>query len=127
MDISIFLAKVFGIYLVIVSLLLLIRYKELKNIYKNFFKDSSITLFTGVITLILGILLVVSHNIWEWSWVVIITILAWTTFIKGITILLFPDHMLRFAKKISNETFFKVDGVIVFLIGVLLLYFGFVA
>lgn len=80
----------------------------------------------GFFTLILGVLLVVSHNRWVWNWRVIITVIAWLTLIKGASIILYPifiDKMTLLFLQNMNAAY--VAAGIDFLLGGLLCYFGF--
>ncbi|HAK53772.1 MAG TPA: hypothetical protein DCM54_17980 [Gammaproteobacteria bacterium] len=46
--------------------------------------DKAFVISTGYITLLLGLVTVIAHNVWVADWRVIITVLGWTTLIKGI-------------------------------------------
>lgn len=81
---------------------------------------------TGFITLILGILMVVGHNIWQWNWRLIITIFAWLVLLKGASIILYP----KFIDKTTILFMLNLDFAYVlvgfeFILGLLLCYFGF--
>ena len=45
---------------------------------------------TGLITFVMGMVIVALHNVWSADWRVIITLLGWLTVIKGAVIVLFP-------------------------------------
>jgi hypothetical protein len=126
MNVSKFLSKVIGMYFIIISIAMLSNMNQFINQMNGLIHDEPLIFTTGFFTLILGILLVVSHNIWQWNWRVIITIIAWITLIKGVSIILCPQMM-------SNITMFFVSHVVViyiaavidFILGVLLCYYGF--
>lgn len=126
MDTSKFLAKVIGIYLIIISIAMLVNMHQFINYVNHLINEAPLMFVTGFITLILGILMVVSHNIWQWHWRVIITIIAWITFLKGISIIFIPAYMdkttLLFTQNINIA--FIAAGVDLIL-GILLCYFGF--
>ena len=81
---SIFLAQVIGWYFVIISLFLLGRRQAMKSLVGDILADRALMFFIALITLILGLLLVVSHNLWVMGWPVIITLVAWLVLISGI-------------------------------------------
>jgi len=56
-----------------------------------------------MLTLIIGLLLVNTHNIWEPSWTLIITLIGWIALIKGTAIFIFPDQFLKFAENYSKN------------------------
>lgn len=95
MDISIFLAKVLGWYFFIMALIIFIRPQVLKTAVAEILTQRSLLFFMGLITLIVGILLVVSHNIWVSAWPVVITIFGWLILIGGISRLAFPEFSIR--------------------------------
>lgn len=126
MDISKFLAKVIGIYLVIVTLAMLINMQQFDAVVSSLINNTALMFVTGFVTLILGILLIVSHNIWQWHWRVIITIFAWCIFLKGASIVLHPqfiDELTVYFLKSPNVGHIAagIDGAL----GLLLCYLGF--
>lgn len=126
MDISKFLAKVIGIYLIIVSIAFFINMGNMINVLKDLINDVPLMFVTGFFTLILGILMVVSHNIWQLNWRVIITIISWLTFLKGASIILYPYIIDKITFLfIQNGTFAYISIGFDFVIGILLSYCGF--
>lgn len=126
MDISKFLAKVIGVYLIIISIAMLMNLQQIMQMFSTFIYNSPIAFVAGCFTLIFGLLLVVRHNIWIWNWRVIITILGWIILLKGASIVLFPQFVdkstMLFAQNI-NIAYLSVG--LDFILGVLLSYFGF--
>lgn len=126
MELSIFLAKVIGIYLIIVSLALLINMKRFKSIIDDIMAHPGLQLVMGFNILIIGILLVVTHNIWVSSWEVIITIIAWIAFIKGILNVALPNYAKKLVKHCTrSKNALLVIGIIDLVIGLFLCYTGF--
>lgn len=127
MELSIFFAKMFAIYFIIVSLGIMFNSKKISHMVEGFRKNAGLTYSIGGLALLLGSALVVVHNVWE-GWPIIITIIAWITLIKGAMIFLVPDSFLRFAKTMSknNGTYFTLS-FIVLIFGLILGYLGFLA
>lgn len=61
--------------------------------------DKTITVSTGYITFLLGLATVVAHNVWVADWRIAVTILGWTTLLKGIEKIVFPERVRRVAQK----------------------------
>ena len=79
------------------------------------------TILFGVITLILGVITVISHNIWQGSWQICITVLGYLTLIKGfIRILNLPVFKDKITK--HTERSLKTGSVFVFLFALILFY-----
>ncbi|VVC75550.1 hypothetical protein AQUSIP_08400 [Aquicella siphonis] len=126
MNISRFLSKVLGIYLVIVSVALLVNLREFAGYVDALIRDAPLMFITGFFTLIIGIMMVVSHNIWKWDWRVIITILSWVILIKGASIILYPHFVDQLSILfVQNTLFAYAAGIVDFFLGLMLCYFGF--
>lgn len=118
-----FLATVMGWYLVIVSLLLLLRHDLVLQAMKEIAGHHAIMLVVGVFTLIIGLLLVASHNFWLMDWPVVITIFAWLVLISGIVRLFFPERVYKIWNNTMNKSQkLMISGVITLIIGLFLLY-----
>lgn len=118
---SIFLAKVWGIYLIALCFSLLNKATR-KNLFILIAKEE-ISL-SGLITLIIGIAMVVSHNVWT-GWPIVITIIGWLGVIKGVCLLFFPAAMRRIYMRMQNSNWIYVLLVIGVVLGVFLTYAGF--
>lgn len=128
MVLSIFLAQALGLYFLITGFAMIINGDRAMILLEKILKDEALIFITGFIALILGILLVLSHNIWVMGWPVIITILAWLALFKGIMRVVYPHKAVVLAEKVINNTkgFYTVS-VVVFAIGLFLVYHGFFA
>jgi uncharacterized membrane protein len=125
MENSIFLAKVLGLYLTVFGLLVLLRPAQLRAIVTEYMESRPIVFLGGMVGLIMGIILVVSHNIWTTNWRVVITILAWLILIKGTNHLFFPSVPRKMARTLLGSSWILVPGVIDLLLGLFLVYKGF--
>ncbi|MCZ6860678.1 MAG: hypothetical protein O7I42_10445, partial [Alphaproteobacteria bacterium] len=84
MELSIFLSKVLGLYLLLVCTAVLLNRRHFPRLIKEFSESLAVVVLSGFIALVLGLLIVVSHNVWSADWRVIITILGWFTLAKGV-------------------------------------------
>lgn len=113
MEISVYLAKFWGSLFIILGLSSVLA-KLLGRIIK-YTEDKSITVSTGYITFLLGLITVTLHNFWVVDWRVAITILGWMTLLKGIEKIVFPDRVNKIAQLFKGKQTFW--GFIIFLIG----------
>ena len=125
MDISIFLARAIGSFLLISTLSILVRYKHFVLIEKEAVKNPILVYLSGFSILILGILLVLSHNIWVLDWRVLITIISWIVLFKGILRIFFPELVVNLINKKSHNQLFALAEALFFFIGFYLVYQGF--
>lgn len=126
METSIFLAKVIGLTGVLSTLAVLIRYKAYLAMEEDAAKRPVIVYFSGFLILILGVLLVVSHQIWTADWRVVITITGWLILLKGLGRIFFPEAVNELIARKRNDWRFLIGEVAVLLASLYLLYKGFI-
>ncbi|MCX6719598.1 MAG: hypothetical protein NTV36_00595 [Candidatus Staskawiczbacteria bacterium] len=121
-----FLAEVWGISLVIVPLALLIKEKHIKRLFAKIETEESLFMW-GVVSIVVGLLMVLSYNVWAKNWQVIITIFGWLSLIKGLSLLFLPELIKKYAKKIENNQWLPIGLVVAVFVGLILTYLGFTA
>lgn len=114
MEISIYLARFWGSLFVILGLGTILA-KFLGRVIK-YTEDKAITISTGYITFLLGLVTVTLHNIWVKDWRVMITILGWVTLFKGIEKIVFPARVNKIAQIFKAKQ--PVWGFVILLIGI---------
>ena len=119
-DVSIFFARLWGSFFVIFGSLFIITRQLGKTIEMT--DDKAFVISTGYITLLMGLVTVILHNIWVWDWRLVITILGWSTVIKGIGKIGFPEHIRKQAQRFKKKQF--VSAFILLLLGAWLLWMG---
>jgi hypothetical protein len=113
---TIYLARFWGSLFIILGLLSFFAGFLKRTIKRT--ENETITISTGYITFLLGLITVVLHNIWVLDWRIFITLLGWTTLLKGITKFALPSHVHNQAQKFRKLAW--LWSIIIFLIG---LYF----
>lgn len=121
MEISIFFAKLWGSYFVIFGLLFL-GARFLGRVIEMT-EDKAFVISTGYITLLMGLVTVILHNVWVVDWRVAITILGWSTLIKGIMKIGFPEYIHKQAQIFKNQQ--TLEAVILLLLGAWLFWVSF--
>ncbi|PIU88084.1 hypothetical protein COS64_04710 [archaeon CG06_land_8_20_14_3_00_37_11] len=125
MILSNYLAALWGITIFVVSLSLLVKQKVLGKLFAEM-KNEAIMYFGGIFSLVVGIAMVLAHNVWVLNWQVIITILGWLSLLKGLDVLFLPKRMkTRWAKMEKKQWFIIFLSLLIF--GLILIYFGFTA
>ena len=121
METTLFLAKVLGLYLLVIGLHLSLRRKELGPLFEAFLENRPLVYLASVFALILGLLLVVSHNLWVAGWPVIITLLSWLVLVKALAYLLLPyDVTARAVRRFNRPAWFALGGPLWAALGVFL-------
>jgi len=122
MEISIFLAKFWGWFLIISCLIFLLRKESWREIIELAKNKAAVTVF-GYLSLILGLFSLIFHHFWVGDWRVVITIFGWIALIKGIIGISFPDLTQKWTEKIGSKVrLMKIWLVIGIILGVWLLW-----
>ncbi len=122
MEISIFLARFLGGFFVIFGSLFIITRQLGKTIEMT--EDKAFVISTGYITLLMGLVTVVLHNMWVADWRIVITLLGWFTLIKGIMKVGFPEQIHKQAQKFKKKQ--ALSTVFLMLLGAWLIWMSFV-
>lgn len=123
---STFLAKFWGWYLIIFFLILSFNPKRIVQIIRDL-KDQKFVIITSFIAIIIGLLNILFHNIWENNWTVIITLIGWLSLLLGLSLFIFPQPTVNWLNFV-NVKFVQLLYMLLFLIGIFLLSmaYGFV-
>lgn len=125
MELSLFLAKLIGLYLLIIAALWVLRKKAINPAIADFVSSKGLLLFAGAINIIAGLAIAIAHPIWEPTWRGLITLIAYLMIFQGIMRFAFPEKVQHGAKKMVAKGFWPAIGVLVIL-GAFLTYNGFV-
>ena len=127
MDLSIFLAKVVGLYLLIIGLGMLINIKEFEPLIRQAMKDKLLIFLSGTMALLLGLLVVLSHNVWTPDWRGLITLLGWLTLLKGLMRVLLPSVAEQIRDSVmKSKNVLTVMATILAFVGLYLSIVGYV-
>ncbi len=126
MNITIVLAQVLGIFFAIVGISMVVNKKTIVAAVEEITRNPGVLWFWGLIALIIGAVFIVLNNTWTSGWVpLLITVIGWLALIKGVFILLFSRTAAAFYKKCVQENMLTYAGCVVFILGLILLYQGF--
>jgi hypothetical protein len=121
MDVSIFFARLLGSYFIIFGSLFIITRQLGRTIEMT--KNKAFVISTGYISLLMGLVTVILHNVWVWDWRVAITILGWSTVIKGIQKIGFPERIRKQAQMFKKGQ--VISAVILLFLGAWLMWMSF--
>ena len=127
MEIVNFLALLWGFILVIIPLSFLVNSKNTKTIF-HIVEDEKMLLLIGMISTILGIVSIVTYNIFDKSWQILITLLGWIILIKGIVLLFTPKIIVNLYRRFGEDNILiPIKLLLTIIIGCFLLFMGFTA
>ncbi|EFB40599.1 MULTISPECIES: hypothetical protein [Parachlamydia] len=127
MDISHFLARLLGVMLVVIYGSYFFNRAFYRRLWQDVLDHPAIIILSGFITLLCGLLVVLSHDIWIPDWRGLITFLGWLMVFAGIARLVFPAQVAQFGQNLIKKdgSFLDIISGIMFLIGLYLLYVSF--
>ena len=118
-----FLATVVGWYFVIMGLLLILRSELVVSAMRELIGHRALMFVVGTLTVAVGLLMVISHNIWVMSWPVIVTIIAWLVLIGGLLRLFCPETVYKIWNRIIEKPNQLIAyGIVTLIIGLFLVY-----
>lgn len=120
MDVTTFFARFWGSLFIILGAQSI--FADLLGRTIKMTEEKVITVSTGYITFLLGLVTVILHNIWVFDWRVAITILGWSTFIKGGLKIGFPEHVHKRAQMFKAQQ--KLWGVVIAIMGAWMFWMG---
>jgi len=123
-----FLAKLLGLYAILAGLCMITQKRTVVDTVTALVHNPPVMFIAGVFTLIAGLAMVLSHNVWSGGALpVIVTLFGWLTLIKSLLILfLSPDAAVAyFLGTLHYEQFFYGYSAFSLLIGAYLTYAGF--
>ena len=93
METSLFIAKIMGPLLIIVSISSILNAQYYIKMVENFIESPALIYIAGLLAILTGLVLINTHNIWIADWPVIITIFGWLAFFGGIFRVALPKQV----------------------------------
>jgi len=122
-NLSFFLAKFWGWYLIIFFAILSFNPKRIIQILKDL-EDQKFTILISFIAIIIGLLNILFHNIWEADWRLIITLIGWISIFIGLALFIFPKQTISFLDYV-NIKFVQLLYMLLLIVGLYLLNKGY--
>ena len=118
-NISFFLAKFWGWYLIIFFLVLSFNPKRIRQIFEDL-KDQKFVILIAFMAIVIGLLNILFHSTWESDWTIIITLIGWGALLEGLLLLAFPNLIAKWLEYIHIKLV-QVLYILMFLVGIFLL------
>ena len=125
---TVFLGKLLGLYLIIISVTMFAHTQATVEIMKAIIQDHPLLFMSGLMGVIAGLAIVLCHNVWSGGALpIMVTLFGWVSLIKGFLLLvLSPETESRvFIVGFRYEQHPNVYAVFVFLLGSYLTYAAF--
>lgn len=124
MELSLFLAKFLGLYMLIIAAIWVLRKKPFEAVVREIILSDGLLAFSGVLQILFGLAIVISHSVWVFDWRGVITLIGYLAIFQGVFRLMFPRQLQHFFKKTVEKKSW-VWIVILIVLGAFLTYHGF--
>lgn len=123
---TILIARLIGPILLVAAIAMLVDVKDMQKMAREFLESRALIFFSGFLTMLAGLAIVNSHNIWIMEWPVIITLFGWAMIIGGAIRIAFPSVVRSIGSTmVENPTLIRVSGAAWAIIGAFLIYKGY--
>ena len=127
METSVLLAQIIGPTILILGIGILMNLGHYRRLVDDFAASPFQIFFAGLLSLLFGILIVCFHNVWEWRWPVMITIIGWILLLRGILGITAPGFIRTIVERYPRNTFvLGLSALTAVVVAAILTYFAFV-
>ena len=109
--------QIFGLLYLVAGLGMMLNPHPLKGALDELPHNKLATLGLSFISLAIGSVIVVTHQLWSTPEEIIITLVGWAALIKGFLYLSFPFHLEGFKNAVNTPTKLRFMGLFCLLIG----------
>lgn len=126
MELSLLLARILSVVYVSAAVGAVVSADHYRKLPDDLFGNAGLAYVTGLMTVVIGILIVHHHNRWTKTWPVLITMIGWGTLLKGVAIIAVPQVVHRASTALLSGCGASVFPYLAMCLGLLFGYFGFV-
>jgi hypothetical protein len=91
MELTNFLAQLLGLTLAIFAGIAVLQPGMIRAVVREFGVSPMVTLLYGTASIMGGLAIVISHNVWVADWPVLVTVFGWVVLLKGIATFASPE------------------------------------
>ncbi len=126
MDLSIFLAQLFGLYFLIAGVIVMFRQRSFMHSMTELLGNHGLLMIVALCQLFAGLALVLSHPIFTADWKGLITFIGLWIMVEAVFYLAMPyTRLAKFIKMFSTSTWFTSGGLLSIVMGAYLTGKGF--
>lgn len=126
MELTILLSKVFGIYLIVGGLAIIVRRKYFMSVVHQWVDHGMLRMIVAIAEFVAGLFIIMTHNIWETLPEGIVSAAGWILMLEGAFYLFASEKLVRKLMKMFNtKMWYIVGGLLSIALGAYLINFGF--
>jgi uncharacterized membrane protein len=125
---SIFLARLIGPVALAVGIGLFLNAVGFRTMADEVMRSRALVFISGVLSMVAGLAIVLTHNVWTANWPVLITLIGWLALLTGLARILVPDRIEALGRRaVRHPHTFNIGGIVWCAVGALLCFFGYVS
>lgn len=118
------LATAMGVYMIAGGLSGLISRDRWRGILDEFMARPGLTYMAGVFVFVMGVAIILAHNIWTDPLAIVVSLIGWVAAIEGLVLIAYPDPLLKWAVSFVRPGAIVAFAVFTIVFGVVLLVLG---
>ena len=126
MDLTLFLAQIMGVYFLVVGVGALLNPARMKGAMEEARRSYLLPYFDGAIALVVGLLIVLMHNVWDGLLESLVSLVGWIAVVEGVLMMLLPQKTIStMVQKVMGAQMARLIGVAAVVLGLYFVYHGF--
>jgi hypothetical protein len=123
---SAFLAQLIGSYILVASIIFLLKYESFVDYAREFAANTSLRYTIAFLELAAGLGIVLAHNIWTLGYQGVVTVIGWMMLLEAVFHLMASeDQERRVLEALDTEIYWKLFGALSIVLGFYLATLGF--
>lgn len=126
MNTSIFIARLIGPVMLVVASAIFLDTRGFRDMGKQLLSSRPLIFIAGMIPLVAGLTIVLTHNVWVKDWRVLITIFGWFAIFVGAFRIMFSQVVSKNgARMIAKPATLPTVATVLGVLGCIFAYFGY--
>lgn len=125
MDITVFLAQIWGPIMFALGLGIFTSRSYYLKIYRDLEKETLAVLIFGMLGTALGIMQIGAHNTWNTLPQIVVSLLGWGLLLKGLVFIIVPRFVDRSGDRAAKSGLLPIAATALLIIGAYLVWVGY--
>lgn len=118
------LATAMGVYMIAGGLSGLLSRDRWRGILDEFMARPGLTYISGVFVFVIGVAVILAHNLWTDPLAIIVSLIGWVAAIEGLVLIVYPGPLLRWALSFVRPGAVMAFAIFTIALGAVLVVLG---